>query len=144
MKGIKKAIEAEWVKHGEVSSSQTVTKTESGTGKRARSSVEVVNEHRSPQVNLSTETVKPSLLNIDPSHHKMMIRNIVFCKWCGYNTRRNTQKLADECPKVPKHNDVTHKLRRMLLGKHPDRNQLEWPGGLSTKGTQHLVNLDGV
>ena len=74
----------------------------------------------------------------------MMIRNIIFCSWCGYSTSRKTQKLSEQCPKEPKHNDVKNKLGRMMMGKHPDRNQLEWIGGMSIQGKQHIVNLDGA
>ena len=74
----------------------------------------------------------------------MMIRNIVFCKWCGYNASRKTQKLTEVCHKKPQQCDVAQQLRRMMRGLHPDRNVQEWPGGLSTKGTQHPINLDGV
>ena len=74
----------------------------------------------------------------------MMIRNIVFCKWCGYNASRKTQKLTEVCHKKPKQSDVAQQLRRMMRGLHPDRNVQEWPGGLSTKGVHHPINLDGV
>ena len=74
----------------------------------------------------------------------MKIRTIVFCKWCGYNASREAQKLTEVCNKKPKQSDVAQQLRRMMKGLHPDRNALEWPGGLSTKGVHHPINLDGV
>ena len=80
---------------------------------------------------------------IHPSHHKMMIRNIVFCKRCGYSKSRKTQKLADKCHLQPKQVDVKQKLKRMMAGKHPDRHVLKWPDGLSTQVTVPPINIDG-
>ena len=116
-----------------------------GVGKAACRSYEVDSEHRRPKVNLEDETEglgKNEFLKIHPSHHKMMIHSIVFCKWCGYHASRKAQKLVEVCPKKPKQSNVAQQLRRMIKGKHPDSKQLVWPGGLSTDDPQRPISLD--
>ena len=101
IKDLKGAIKEQWVKHGQAGSSQSVIKKSYGDGRKEDCGYEVINEHRMPKVNLSTEEPnlgKDKFLNIHPSHHKMMIRNIVFCKWCGYNASRKGPKAYRSLP----------------------------------------------
>ena len=75
----------------------------------------------------------------------MMIRDIIFCKRCGYNASWKAQQLNGVCNQTPKHNNVAQQLRRMLRGEHPDHRVLFWPGGgPSTKGVKPVINIDGV
>ena len=145
VKEIKENINDKWTKHSQASSSRTVQKADGGKGKDVFTSFEVVDEHRSPKISIASNDATlnvTDVLKIHPTHHKMMIRHIVFCKWCGYNASRKSQKLVEVCPRKPKHNNVAQQLRRMMNGKHPDKKQLEWPGGLTTAGTYRIISLD--
>ena len=83
--------------------------------------INIEGDHRNPKINKSNTSQPTAFPSIHPSHQKMMLRNIVFCKRCGYSTSRKTQKLSEKCHLQPTHNDVKHKLKRMMEGKHPDR-----------------------
>ena len=145
MKEYKASVSKEWAKHGQASSNQPVKRRMHGDGKAAVHSYEVIGEHRSPKVS-TVESIEgistDEFLKIHPSHHKMMVHNIVFCKWCGYHASRKAQRLVEACFKKPKHNNVAQQLRRMMKGKHPDKKQLVWPGGLSTSVTHKPISLD--
>ena len=144
MRELKGLVEREWVQHGKDSSRPLVRKSEEGSGKKAHRSYEVVNELRPPKVDSSTSLTKTEILKTDKSHHKMQIRNIVFCKWCGHHASRKAQRLTKVCEKKPKHSNVAQQLRRMMRGFHPDSSVQEWPGGLSTNGAHHPINRDGI
>ena len=141
---LKGLVEREWVQHGKDSSRHTVRKTEVGSGSRAYRNLEVVQELRPPKVDTTTSLSKTEILKIHASHHKMQIRTVVFCKWCGHHASRKAQRLTKVCEKMPRHSNVAQQLRRMMRGLHPDHTVQEWPGGLSTKGAHPLINLDGV
>ena len=132
---VKSFINDEWIKHGVASSSLKIHETDAG--------VRVIGEHRNPKVKEAKKSQPGAFANIHHTHHKMMIRNIVFCRKCGYSTSRKTQKLAEACHNKPKNNDVAHKLRRMMKGLHPDRHVDEWPDGLSTHVKAPPINIDG-
>ena len=145
VKEYKASVSNEWAKHGQASSNQPVKKTVHGSGKAEFRIYEVTGEHRSPKVKAVNETeglCTNEFLKIHPSHHKMMVHNIVFCKWCGYHASRKAQRLVEVCLKKPKHNNAAQQLRRMMKGKHPDSKQLVWPGGLSTIETHKPISLD--
>ena len=145
VKELKENINDKWTKHSQASSSRTVRKADGGNGKDAFSLFEVVDEHRSPKISIASNDANlnvTDVLKIHPTHHKMMIRHIVFCKWCGYNASRKSQKLVEVCSTKPKHNNVAQQLRRMMKGKHPDSKQLSWSGGLTTAGTYRIISLD--
>ena len=101
-------------------------------------------ETRGPKIVVSDKPndIDPAS-NIHSSHHKMMIRNTIFCKRCGCWGSKKTQKLADKCLGVPSNNDSKCKLRRMMGGRHPDRKVLAWSDGLSTSVITPPTNLDG-
>ena len=134
---LKNLVSSEWKKHGEASSRPSVTRTASG-------STSVINEQRDPKTISSDAPPAANATKIHKSHHKMRIRDINFCKHCGYNSSRKPQKLKEPCHLKPKHNFAAQQRRRMLAGYHPNANLEFWPDGLSTLVRCHPTNLDGV
>jgi hypothetical protein len=104
---------------------------------------EVVNELRGPNVamNAAAATV-PFADDVHPSHRRMLLRNILFCKRCGYWSSKKTQRLSSECNLAPPHSDGKAKLKRMMEGFHPDRNVQAWNDGLSTSINVKPIGLD--
>ena len=104
---------------------------------------EVVNEQRGPKVGLDDLAASvPFASGVHPSHRKMLLRSIVFCKKCGYWSSKKTQKLSAPCQNEPQHSDGRAKLKRMLDGYHPDRTLKEWNDGLSTAIKIDVICLD--
>ena len=104
---------------------------------------EVVNELRGPQIAIEAEAASvPFADGVHTSHRRMLLRNILFCKRCGYWSSKKTQKLSTECRLVPPHSDGRAKLKRMLDGYHPDRTVQAWSDGLSTAIKVKPINLD--
>lgn len=104
---------------------------------------EVVNELRGPNVamNAAAATV-PFADDVHPSHRKMLLRNMLCCKRCGYWSSKKTQRLSPECNLAPPHSDGKAKLKRMMEGFHPDRNVQAWNDGLSTSIKVKPLALD--
>ena len=104
---------------------------------------EVVSELRGPkvEVNAAAATV-PFADDVHPSHRIMLLRNILFCKRCGYWSSKKTQKLSSECKIAPPHSDGRAKLKRMMDGYHPDRKVHAWNDGLSTAIKVRPISLD--
>ena len=135
VKKIRRLIDDEWLQHG-------VDRGTKHQSERTEFGISIVDEHREPKLHEDEAEQESAFAHIHPSHRRMQIRHIVFCKSCGYNTSRKTQKLREECPLQPKHNDAKHKLRRMLAGKHPDKDAAMWPDGLSTQVRVPPSSLD--
>ena len=104
---------------------------------------EVVSELRGPKVAMnSAAATVPFADDVHPSHRRMLLRNILFCKRCGYWSSKKTQKLSSECKIAPPHSDGRAKLKRMMDGYHPDRNVRAWNDGLSTAIKVRPIGLD--
>ena len=100
---------------------------------------EVENELRGPKVETSeVAATVPFASEVHPTHRKRLLRNIVFCKLCGYWSSKKTQKLSEKCLLAPPHSDGRAKLKGMLDGYHPDRNVRAWNDGLSTRSRSTL------
>ena len=132
-------------KHGEDSSRPKVecTATRRKNYSSTDTHVTIINEQRDPKTIIS-DTPAESTTRIHKSHHKMKLRDITFCKHCGYNSSRKPQKLKEECLLKPKHSNVAQQRRRMLRGYHPNAKLDFWPDGLSTLEQCQPINLDGV
>ena len=136
VKVLKGQVKADWIKRGRTSGTKPVKKAEGG-------GIEVVDELRGPKVDTTTGSV--DLRGIDKSHHKMMVRDVVFCKKCGYHGTWKAQMLKLKCNEAPKHHNAKQQLDRMLRGLYPNTSVLFWPcGGPSTIGSQTVINIDGV
>ena len=136
VKVLKGQVKADWINRGRTSGTKPVKKTKGG-------GFEVVDELRGPKVDTTTGPV--DLRGIDRSHHKMMVRDVVFCKKCGYHGTWKAQMLKVKCNEVPKHHNAKQQLDRMLRGLYPNTTALFWPnGGPSTIGPQTVINIDGV
>ena len=92
-------------------------------------------------MNVAAATV-PFADDVHPSHRRMLLRNILFCKRRGYWSSKKTQKLSSECKLAPQHNDGKAKLKRMIDGYHPDRTVRTWNDGLSTAIKVKPISLD--
>ena len=104
---------------------------------------EVINEQRVPRVELDSVAASvPFASEVHPTHRKMLIRNIVFCKKCGYWSSKKAQKLSEPCRNEPQHSDGRAKLKIMLDGFHLDRSMKTWNGGLSTETKVAVICLD--
>ena len=79
---------------------------------------------------------------VHTSHRKMLLRNILFCRTCGYWSSKKTQKLSEACILAPPHSDGRAKLKRMMDGYHPDRGIKAWNDGLSTAIKVKPISLD--
>ena len=110
LKEVKAMIDKEWRKHGAASDNQHPVR-------RTNTGFVIDEEQRDPKTNTAGKSHLETLPNIHQSHHKMMIRNTVFCRMCGCSTSRKTQRLV--CNLKPKHSHAKHKLKRMLEGKRP-------------------------
>ena len=121
----KETARRSWVRHGTSSSSTGVS--------------------RDPRVNASIDEAQvPFASEVHPSHHKMLLRNVLFCRKCGYWGSRKTQKLTSQCQNMPPHSDGKCKLNRMMNGLHPDRNIKQWTDGLDAQIRTAPINLDGL
>ena len=104
---------------------------------------EVVNELRGPKVAVGAEAASaPFSDEVHISHRKMLLRNILFCRTCGYWSSKKTQKLSEACILAPPHSDGRAKLKRMMDGYHPDRGIKAWNDGLSTAIKVKPISLD--
>ena len=131
-------------KHQQAIAHHNAVKAIIGEEWRKHGAVKITEEYPRDPNTLKSEALQPNDLKaIHPSHHKMTIRNIIFCRRCGYSKSRKTQKLADPCNLKPKHADVKLKLKRMIEGMRSDRKVLQRPDGLSTQVIVSPVNLDG-
>ena len=142
----KKAIEGEWTQRGATSNLRATT-YQTAIPKVYHNSNdfvhEIVGEQRGPKVETAKANAEvPFASEVHPSHREMLIRNIVFCKRCGYWGSKKAQKLIEPCRNEPQHSDGRAKLKRMLDGYHPDRNVKTWSGGLSTNTKVAVICLD--
>jgi len=141
----KDLVNSEWKKHGVDSSRPTVTST--ATRRKHYSSndihITVSNEQRDPKTIIS-DIPADNTTKIHKSHHKMLLRDITFCKHCGYNPSRKPQTLKEPCPLQPKHSNVAQQLRRMLRGQHPKASLEFWPDGFPAVEKVQPINLDGA
>ena len=100
-------------------------------------------EPRRPKVAFSNELnndgLTRSLLN---THHRMMLRDIVFCRKFGCWSSRKTQNLVTACHLAPSCHDTKHKLQRMMRGLHPECKREFWNDGLSTSVATPPISLD--
>jgi hypothetical protein len=143
---LKLAVSNDWLKHAEASSRPTVTRSATRRLHYASNNHHtfVVNEQRNPKTVAAVVLPATDANKIHKSHHRMLLRDITFCKHCGYNSSRKPQKLKEGCPLGPKHNNVAQQLRRMLKGFHPNSKLEFWPGGLSTLEKCPPINIDGA
>ena len=79
---------------------------------------------------------------IHPSHTRMAVRNVIFCKKCGYWMFSKPISLRKPCPGRPAHNGAAGVLARMMKGLHPDKKVATWPDGSSTRIAVPIVSLD--
>ena len=103
----------------------------------------IMGGNRNPKLKEDIDTGEYHQGKIHGSHHEMILETVVFCKECGYHASKKTQKLTEECPLMPVHNDAKCKLNRIMKGKHPDRNVLKLPDGQSTQDRILPINLGG-
>lgn len=142
----KKASKEEWIEHGSKNGIAAST-SQSFTPRRHYKSIDriidVTNEQRGPKVGVSSvAATAPFADEVHPSHHKMLLRNILFCESCGYWSSEKTQKLTEPCPLKPPHSDGRAKLNRLLNGHRPDRKVKAWNDGLSTSVKIQVASLD--
>jgi hypothetical protein len=79
---------------------------------------------------------------IHGSHRRMIVRNLIFCRRCGYWTSMKiTTRLSGECKGDMTH-AVKHRLKRMRNGYHPVHSALFWPDGSSTAEPSKVLALD--
>lgn len=142
----KQALKEEWTQRGARSHIIAATYQTAIPGVNYDSSShihEVINELRGARVETNdAAAIVPFAKEAHPPHLKMLLRNILVGKRCGYWSSKKTQKLADECRLVPPHSDGRAKLKRMLDGYHPDRNVRAWNDGLSTAIKVNTISLD--
>ena len=142
----KKASEETWIEHGSKSGIAASTSQSLIPRKHYKSIdriIDVTDEQRRPKVGVSAvEATAPFTDEVHPSHHKMLLRNILFCRSCGHWSSNKTQTLTESCPLKPPHSDGRAKLKRLLNGLHPDRNLKAWNDGLSTSVKIPVVSLD--
>ena len=105
---------------------------------------EVIGEQRDPKVGINhMNAAVPFSKDVHPSHHKLLLRNILFCKICGYWSSKKTQKLSTQCCLEPPHSDGRAKLKRMMDGYHPDYRAAQWSDGMSTAIKHKVTCLEG-
>ena len=143
----KRKIDEEWTQRGAASHLRantfqtTIPKTHYDSNNLIH---EVIDEKRGPKICTSPSLLPqvPFASEVHPSHRKMLLRSIVFCKKCGYWSSKKTQKLSDPCLNEPQHSDGRAKLKRMTDGYHPDRKLKQWVDGLSTSIKIDVLCLD--
>ena len=76
------------------------------------------------------------------THKRVAIKNVVFCRRCGYWMQSKPASLSKVCPGKPAHRGAAGKLSRMLKGLRPDTKTSTWPDGTSTSIAVTTVTLD--
>lgn len=59
--------------------------------------------------------------NIHVTHIVVAVRNILYCRRCGYWTQHICEKLRDPCPGAPSHSNNSSQLLRLNRGMYPRR-----------------------
>ena len=90
----------------------------------------------------SPSEVPKQRFKVHQSHVTVALRSIVHCKLCGYWASKKSQKLQDECQRMPPHSDGAHKLRRMLGGLHPEVKVKIWPDGHDARIPSQPIPVD--
>ena len=78
---------------------------------------------------------------IHDSHRQSVIRNLVFCRNCGYTYSQRCAKLQEPCNGRFVHKDTIGRLIRMKKGLHPISTKVFWPDGAPTFLRQKVENL---
>ena len=83
--------------------------------------------------------------NVHPTHDRWMVKNITFCRRCGYHQRYRTGKLREPCDGKPANPSSATALQNMISGYHPLQNRKrsrEWDDGTSGAKAHRPVKLD--
>ena len=79
---------------------------------------------------------------IHPSHTRVCLKSIVFCKKCGYWMLSKPLSLRKPCPGMAMHRGAAGKLARMMRGLHPESSTTTWPDGSCARTPVPLRMLD--
>lgn len=79
---------------------------------------------------------------IHPTHKKVALRPIVFCRKCGAWMTKACKLLKEPCKQKPTSKGAAHKKLRMIKGLHPNMELKFWPDGFSTAIPTIPINIE--